>query len=224
MGMLDGKIAIITGATSGIGERSAELFVEEGATVVLAGRRADLGQAIAARLGQNASFVQADVGQEADRKALHAWNQGEYGDAATLWRSCYNLMRQYANYGAGETVKRMRLERAEKFLENAHKAEERAKQSAPVAVTAVTAVAERAGSGDYAGVIEGLITRVNVRWADIGGLDETKATIQANYALALAQPPAGVQIRPQRTLLLYGPPGTGKTMLAAAAAAIGALA
>lgn len=40
MGMLDGKIAIITGATSGIGERSAELFIEEGATVVLAGRRA----------------------------------------------------------------------------------------------------------------------------------------------------------------------------------------
>ena len=57
MGMLDGKIAIITGATSGIGERSAELFIEEGATVVLAGRRAELGEAIAARLGQNASFV-----------------------------------------------------------------------------------------------------------------------------------------------------------------------
>ena len=72
MGQLDGKIAIITGATSGIGERTAEVFIEEGATVVLAGRRAELGQAIAARLGQNASFVQADVAVEADVQALRA--------------------------------------------------------------------------------------------------------------------------------------------------------
>ena len=39
MGMVDGKIAIITGATSGIGTRTVELFVEEGASVVFTGRR-----------------------------------------------------------------------------------------------------------------------------------------------------------------------------------------
>jgi NAD(P)-dependent dehydrogenase (short-subunit alcohol dehydrogenase family) len=66
MGMLDGKMAIITGATSGIGERTAALFVAEGARVVFTGRRQGEGEAIAKRLGASARYVKADATKEAD--------------------------------------------------------------------------------------------------------------------------------------------------------------
>jgi NAD(P)-dependent dehydrogenase (short-subunit alcohol dehydrogenase family) len=61
MGMVEGKIAIITGGTSGIGARTAELFVAEGANVVFTGRRTAEGAAVAARIGRGAEFVAADA-------------------------------------------------------------------------------------------------------------------------------------------------------------------
>jgi NAD(P)-dependent dehydrogenase (short-subunit alcohol dehydrogenase family) len=66
VGKLDGKVAVITGGTSGIGEATVRLFVEEGARVVLCGRSAEAGHRIATELGEAALFVQADVTREDD--------------------------------------------------------------------------------------------------------------------------------------------------------------
>jgi NAD(P)-dependent dehydrogenase (short-subunit alcohol dehydrogenase family) len=79
MGMLDGKVGIITGATSGIGARTAELFVAEGAKVVFTGRRKAEGEAVAARIGPNARFVAADATSEDDWKRVIAETQKAFG-------------------------------------------------------------------------------------------------------------------------------------------------
>lgn len=63
---LEGKVAVITGGTSGIGEATVRLFVQEGARVVLSGRSREAGMAIAEELGGAARFVQADVTKEED--------------------------------------------------------------------------------------------------------------------------------------------------------------
>ena len=70
MPALEGKVAVITGGTSGIGAGTAELFVTEGAKVVIAGRRQERGERLAQKLGDTASFIRTDVSVEADVKAM----------------------------------------------------------------------------------------------------------------------------------------------------------
>ena len=71
MGRLEGKITIVTGATSGIGRRTVELFVAEGAKVVATGRREELGRTLEASLGKdNCLFVTADATREDDVKRM----------------------------------------------------------------------------------------------------------------------------------------------------------
>ena len=79
MGSLQDKVAVVTGGTSGIGARTAEVFVEDGCRVVIAGRRREVGEALARRLGAAASFIQTDVADERQVKAMMDYAVATHG-------------------------------------------------------------------------------------------------------------------------------------------------
>ena len=77
--LLEGKVAVVTGGTSGIGARTADLLVAEGARVVIAGRRRDKGEQLARTLGTAASFIRTDVAVETDVKAMVEHAESTFG-------------------------------------------------------------------------------------------------------------------------------------------------
>lgn len=84
---LDGKVCVITGGTSGIGRRTAEVFVAEGARVVIAGRREPEGRAIAADLGGRCDFVRTDVTDEQQVQALIRFAVDKHGRLDCLFNN-----------------------------------------------------------------------------------------------------------------------------------------
>ena len=66
MGRLEGKVAIITGGSSGIGEASVRLFTNEGAQVVIADIQDKKGMRLAEELGETVSYIYTDVSNEED--------------------------------------------------------------------------------------------------------------------------------------------------------------
>ena len=87
---LDGKVAIITGGNSGIGEGTAHLLAKEGARVILLARREEQGQAVASAIrdeGGEVTFISCDVGDEDSVESAIAEAAGTYGAIHILFNN-----------------------------------------------------------------------------------------------------------------------------------------
>lgn len=81
---MDGRIALITGASSGFGAHFARLFVREGARVVIGARRTDRIQALADELGDKALAVAMDVTSEVSIQAAYDAAEARFGTVDTV--------------------------------------------------------------------------------------------------------------------------------------------
>jgi NAD(P)-dependent dehydrogenase (short-subunit alcohol dehydrogenase family) len=87
MGKLDGKVAVITGGSSGMALAGARLFVEEGAHVIITGRRKEAVDEAVALIGRNVTGVQADSANLDDLDRLFDVVRREKGAIDVLWAS-----------------------------------------------------------------------------------------------------------------------------------------
>jgi NAD(P)-dependent dehydrogenase (short-subunit alcohol dehydrogenase family) len=84
---LAGKVAIVTGGAGGLGGATAELFVAEGAEVVIADLDADLGEELAARLGDAAAFKRTDVADADQVQELVDFTVARFGGLHVMFNN-----------------------------------------------------------------------------------------------------------------------------------------
>jgi NAD(P)-dependent dehydrogenase (short-subunit alcohol dehydrogenase family) len=84
---LSGKVALITGGASGIGEATVRLFIAEGASVVVADVQDERGQRLAAEVGSRGAYVRADVSREPDVQAAVAAAVARFGRLDCLFNN-----------------------------------------------------------------------------------------------------------------------------------------
>lgn len=87
MSRLAGKVAVITGATSGMGAVTARRFIAEGAKVVITGRSKERGEKLAKELGGNACFARMEASDEQSIRAAIDFAAAEFGGLDCLFNN-----------------------------------------------------------------------------------------------------------------------------------------
>lgn len=91
MGKLDGKVAVVTGGSAGMGLATARIFIREGARVVITGRDQAALAAAVEDIGDGVDAVRSDISRIADLETLRAHVEGTYGRVDVI----------FANAGGG---------------------------------------------------------------------------------------------------------------------------
>lgn len=179
---LDGKAAIITGATSGIGEASARLFAAEGAKVTLAGR-GDVGETVAQSIrdaGGEARFVRTDVSRSSEIKSLIGAHMQAYGRLDILFNN--------ASYeGPGLSVIETSEEELDKVIATNFK-------SVFIACKHAVPIMTAAGGGAIINTTAGS-AREGCAWPNLGAYIGSKGGVIAfSRALAVEVSPLGIRV------------------------------
>lgn len=105
--MIENKVVIITGASSGIGEATAQLLVEQGAKVVLAARREERLKQIVQKLGTNATYKVTDVSKFEEVKSLVEYTLELHNHVDVLYNNAGIMPQGFLREGNLESYQQM---------------------------------------------------------------------------------------------------------------------
>lgn len=181
---LDGKIALVTGASSGIGIGIAEALHAQGATVVLTGRREAELKAVAEKLGERAAVIPADLNDAAAPAALVEKVEADHGKLDILVNNA-GFTRDMLALRMGDedwnAVLEVDLNAPFRLARAALRGMMRRRQGRIIGITSVVGVTGNAGQGNYAAAKAGMIGMTKALAKEVASRNVTVNTVAPGF-------------------------------------------